>query len=298
MVPTLFSVSYAGLWGQAQLDLHAFIRKAADLGYSAVELMGKRPHLSVVDSTQEGLASIRQTAEDVNVEIATIAGYTDFTAGKTAAEVPFVEMQVQYVAALARMAKALGAGIVRVFTGYTTDPGSYQADWQKCVAATRECAAAAQNHGVVLGVQNHHDVGVAYEAYGEFLSDVDHPNCKAMFDPWSIALHGEDLFACARQMAPLMVQTTLADYVRLRRFAYMPGLINYRELQEMVRAVPLGEGFIDQKAFMDGLREGGFSGYVAYEMCSPLRGGGSMANLDETARKSLATIKSLSASNQ
>jgi len=295
MVPTLFSVSYAGLWGQVRLDLHEFIQKAAALGYNAVELMGKRPHLSILDTSPEDLTALRETAESAGVEIATIAGYTDFTASKSAAEVPFVEMQVAYVDALARMAQALGAKIVRVFTGYTTDPESYGPDWDKCVKAIRESAAAADEYEVVLGVQNHHDVGVSFEAYGEFLNDVDHPNCKAMFDPWSIALHGEDLYACAKAMAPLMVQTTLADYVKLKRFSYVPGLINYRELPAMVRAVPLGQGFMDLDGFFKGLKEGGFSGYVAYEMCSPLRGGGDMKNLDKTATLSLARIIELTA---
>jgi sugar phosphate isomerase/epimerase len=142
-------------------------------------------------------------------------------------------------------------------------------------------------------VQNHHDIGVSADGFLEFLHDVDHPNCRAMFDPWSVALQGEDLRACARKMAPYMVQTTLADYVRLKRFAYMPGLVNYRELPAMVRAVPLGEGFIDFDGFFAGLREGGFDGYVAYEMCSPLRGGGGIENLDATAKKGLEKIRAL-----
>jgi sugar phosphate isomerase/epimerase len=60
-----------------------------------------------------------------------------------------------------------------------------------------------------------------------------------------------------------------------------------------VRAVPVGDGFIDLEAFFAGLKEGGFTGYVAYEMCSPVRGGGSEANLDATAAKSLACIRRL-----
>ena len=79
MTPTLFSVSYAGLWGQDTLDLNSFIRKAGELGYAAVELMGKRPHLSVLDVDAGELERIRQTAEECGVEIATIAGYTNFT---------------------------------------------------------------------------------------------------------------------------------------------------------------------------------------------------------------------------
>ena len=36
ITPTLFSVSYAGLWGQHRLDLPAFLARAAELGYPAV----------------------------------------------------------------------------------------------------------------------------------------------------------------------------------------------------------------------------------------------------------------------
>ncbi len=293
MTPTLFSVSYAGLWGQHALDVERFIQKAAKLGYSAVELMAKRPHLSVLEADDAALDRIRHCAKEHQVEIATIAGYTDFTAGRSSAEVPFVEMQVLYVRQLAQIARKLGARIVRVFTGYSTGEEDYQEDWQKCVQAVRECAAAAEEVGVILGVQNHHDTAVSTEAYAEFLNDVDHPNCKAMFDPWAPALHGDDLHVCAKLLAPRMVQTTLADYVRLKRWAYMPGLVNYRSAPDMVRAVPLGKGFVDLKSFFKGLSEGGFKGYVAYEMCSPLRGGGGEANLDETASASLEVIRRL-----
>jgi sugar phosphate isomerase/epimerase len=287
MIPTLFSVSYAGLWGQQKLDLGKFIQKAAELGYSAVELMGKRPHLAPLDVTDQQLEDLRVAAKKNKIEIATLGAYTDFTSGRTATEVPFVEMQVAYVREMARLAKALGARIVRVFTGYTTDPEGAAADWDKCVKAVRECAELAQDFGVQVGVQNHHDIGVGTDSYVEFLDDVNHPNCKAMYDPWSPALHGDDLKACARRLAPRMIQTTLADYVKLKRYSYLPGLINYKPLPEMVRAVPLGDGFMDLPGFFEGLRDGGFKGYVAYEMCSPLRGGGGVENLDRTARKSL-----------
>jgi sugar phosphate isomerase/epimerase len=295
MKPVLFSVSYAGLWGQAALDLPGFLEKAAQLGYPAVELMAKRPHLSVLDVTEEAAARLADQARALGIEIGTVAAYTDFTASPAAAEIPFAEMQVAYVRQLARLGRVLGARIIRVFTGYMTDEASYKPDWDKCVRAIRDCADAAGDEGLILGVQNHHDVAAGPEAYLEFLADVDKPNCKAMFDPWAPALQGEDLYAWAKAAAPHMVQTTLADYVRLGRYAYQPGLVNYREVPAMVRAVPLGDGFIDLPAFFRGLKEGGFDGYVAYEMCSPLRGGGSIENLDATAKKSLETIKTLAA---
>ena len=293
MTPTLFTVSYAGLWGQQALPLDASIEKAAQLGYKAVEIMCKRPHLSVLDDDDARLAELAALAKNAGVEIATLAGYTDFTCGKQCAEVPLVEMQLLYIRRLAEMAQILGAKNIRVFTGYSTEEEGYHADWQKCVAALREAAHIAEAHGVCIGVQNHHDTGLSTDAYLEFLDDVDHPNCKAMYDPWVPALLGEDMYENAKRLAPRMVQTTLADYVKLERYAYVPGLVNYRPQPAMVRAVPLGQGFVDTASFIRGLRDGGFDGYICYEMCSPLRGGGSMENLDKTARESLACLKKL-----
>jgi hypothetical protein len=44
--------------------------------------------------------------------------------------------------------------------------------------------------------------------------------------------------------------------------------------------------------FCRGLRAGGFDGTVAYEMCSPLRGGGTIENLDSCARRFLEWLES------
>ena len=293
MTPMLFSVSYAGGWGQHKLDLIPFLEKAAALGYPAVELGGKRPHLSSVDYPHaESVSHIKATADRLKMELATIAAYTDFTAGHQAKEVPFVEMQVLYIRKLAELGRALGSKIVRVFSGYFTDLADHHADWTKCVTALRECAAVCAEYGLVLGLQNHHDVGVDVAAFGELLDEINHPNAKAMFDPWSIGLHGADLYAAAKEMAPRMVQTTLADYVRLPRWQYRPDLINYQAVDPAaVKAVPLGEGFLDLDGFFRGLNDGGFQGYVAYEICSPIRGGGSEPNLDAAAVHALKKIR-------
>ena len=49
MKTSLFSVSFAGLWGQAKLSLEESIDKTASLGFDGIEIMGKRPHLSILD---------------------------------------------------------------------------------------------------------------------------------------------------------------------------------------------------------------------------------------------------------
>lgn len=284
MKTSLFSVSYAGLWGQASLDAPAFVAKAASLGYDAVMLMGKRPHLSPLDATGQRISAIRAALDREKIACAVVGGYTDF-APSAAAEVPYVEMQVAYVESLARIARELGAGIVRVFTAYEVPGQAPHGQWKCVVSALKEAAARAADHGVTLAVQNHHDVGLHTDALLELLADIDRPNVKAGFDAWSPALRGEDLYEAAKKMAPHTAITTNADYVRFPRFQYRPEAVNYVRVEpDLVRAVKFGTGCIDYEAFFRGLRDGGFDGIANYEMCSPIRGGGDIENLDAFAR--------------
>ena len=205
-----------------------------------------------------------------------VGAYTDFACAG-AAEVPYLEMQIAYVASLARLAQTLGAKIVRVFTAYEAAGLTPATVWGRTVTGLRECCDRAADHGVTIAVQNHHELAVASDAMLELLGDVDRPNCKLGFDAWSLWLRDEDLFEAARRMAPHTACTTNADYVRLPRFRYRPEVVNYVPEPAMVRAVPFGEGSIDFAAFFAGLRQGGFDGVATYEMCSPLRGGGASA---------------------
>lgn len=282
---SLFSVSYAGFWGQHVLDLPAIIARAGELGYDSVMLAGKRPHLSPLDAADGRVIAVRDALAQHGVSCDVIAAYTDLSP-TAAAEVPYVEMQIAYVDSLAGIAAALGAAVVRVFTAYETDDVGPGQIWPTVVAALREMCDRAAAHGVTVAVQNHHDVGVHTDAFLELLGDIDRPNCRLGFDAWSPALRGEDLYEAARRMAPHTAITTNADYIRLPRYRYQPALVNYTRAQpDMVRAVKFGEGFIDYEGFFRGLTDGGFDGVANYEMCSPIRGGGSLENLDAYAKR-------------
>jgi sugar phosphate isomerase/epimerase len=284
LFPTLHSVSYSGSWGQAALSIEQFIDRAADLGFAGVMLMAKRPHLSILDWDAKARAQLRKRLEGKRIEHLCIAGYNNFTADLEHAEVPHREIQIQYITELARLTSDLGGGMVRVFTGYENAASSYHAQWKLVVDALKESARRASEFGVTLGVQNHHDIGVGYESFNDLIRAVDEPNCKAMFDAWAPALSGVDLVTAARKLAPITLQTTVANYQRRPRYHYNPGLVNYSEQMPYVQAVPIEEGFIDYTRFLTTLAEGGFEGAVAYEMCSPLLEGGNLEVLDKYAR--------------
>src|SRR5262245_3856558 len=248
-VPMLHSVSYSGSWGQTALSIDQFIDRAAGLGFGGVMLMAKRPHLSVLDWDAKARVQLRRQLEQRKIERICIAGYNNFTADLEHSEVPHRETQIQYITELARLASDLGGNLVRIFTGYENPASSYYAQWKLVVEALKESARRASEFGVTLGVQNHHDIAVGYESFGDLIRAIDEPNCKAMFDAWAPALHGEDLVDAARKMAPLTVQTTVANYTRRPRYRYNPALVNYSEEMPYVQAVPIEEGFIDYTQF-------------------------------------------------
>lgn len=294
-MPILHSVSYSGSWGQEFLTVEEFIDKAADLGFDGVMLAAKRPHLSVLDWPPEARRRLRERLERRGLTTICIAGYTNFTADLEHGDIPNTELQIRHVVEMAEMARDLGGDLVRVFTAYENPAASYTAQWNLVVKLLRECARRLADYGVTIAVQNHHDIAVDYESQYELIREVGEPNCRAVFDAWAPALQGVDIVAAARKMGSIAVQTIIANYQLRPRYRYAPALVNYERLLPTVQAVPVDEGFIDYRAFLSALREGGFDGVIAYEMCSPLRGGGSMDNLDAYARRFLEWLNSKAA---
>jgi len=281
--PCLFSVSYAGFWGQASLPLTEFIARAGKLGYSSVMIAGKRPHLSPLDAAPELLAEVQAALRQAKVACDVIAGYTNLGSG-SAAEVPLAEMQIAYVESLARIARVLGASVVRIFTAYETGDRDPPTLWRRAVGIIREMCDRARDHRITIAIQNHHDLALDTDSLLDLLAEIERPNCKLAFDAWSPALRGENLYAAAKKAAPHTATTTNADYICVPRYRYRPELVNYERLMpDEVRAVPFGSGFIDYSAFFRGLIDGGYAGIATYEICSPIRGGGSLENLDACA---------------
>lgn len=291
----LHSMSYAGMWGGATLELEDFLDTAAALGFDGVMLMAKRPHASPLDLPPDRVKRLKHQLEAKKLEVISVAAYNDFAARIGAdtgtqypSGIPLAELQVLHVRHCAELAHELGAPYVRIFTGYER-PGLTPAEaWQVVVEAIRQCAEHAAPLGVSLAVQNHHDVANHPQTLRALIEEVDLPNVRVAYDAWVPALQGftpQELEESAAELAPLVAYTTVADYEVLPRFRYDTRLLNFIPETPELRAVPMGEGFIAYDAFMRGLSSGGFDGYAVYEMCSPLRGGGSRENLDACARQ-------------
>lgn len=285
MKTCLFTVSFAGFWGQHKLTLEETIAKTAALGFQGIEIMGKRPHLSPLDYSLADCDRLHALLDKHHLTLAAVAAYTNFTGGLGAVEVPFVDLQVAYVEALAERTARLGGSLIRVFTGYERTDMPFARQWQIVVDALQACCDRVAGFGITIGVQNHHDIGVHTHSLEALLAEVDRPNLIPMYDCWSPYLRGEDIGDGVRRMASRMQFTTVADYRILPRARYQSALVNYLPSEPaFAMAVPMGEGDLPYRQFLAALVHAGFKGWISYEMCSPIQGGGSLMNLERYAK--------------
>ena len=291
----LHSVSYLGIWrGQTPLSVDEFLVKAKELGYEGVMLVAKRPHVSPHDYDKAARARLKAKIDSLGLTLVGLAGYTDFTAGIDKPGIPNAEIQASWVGEIAELAKDLGTNMVRIFTGYERPDVPYDKQYAEVVAGLKMAGKLAAEHGVMLAVQNHHDIALHHDAMYWLLKEVNMPNVLAGWDAWSPVLEGltlEQQRESILKMKPFIINTIVADYVTHPRFTYVNNLTNYQAEQPVMRAVPVGQGIIDYKNWMNTLKEIGYQGWVVYEMCEVLDGGGSIENLDKTAKIFLDYMK-------
>lgn len=295
--PCLHSIGYAGFWrGQAKLTVDEFLLKAKDLGFPSVMIMAKRPHLSPLDYDKDARAKLKARLAELGLTLDALAGYSDFTAGIDKPGVPNVEIQAAYLGEVASMARDLGCPMVRVFTGYERPGIPYDRQYAAVLEGLKLAGAQAARHGVTLVVQNHHDIGLHHDAMRWLIDEVGLPNVKVGWDAWSPTLEGltpAEIRRSVQTMKPYLVNTIAAQYRRLPRFHYVPELTNYARQEDVIRATRMSdpEGIVDYRAFLAALKEIGYRGPFVYEMCEVLEGGGSIENLDRTARDFLKFIE-------
>ncbi|MBD3629970.1 sugar phosphate isomerase/epimerase family protein [Cyclobacterium sp.] len=291
----LHSIGYSGLWrGQAVLSVDEFLVKASELGYDGVMLMAKAPHLSILDYDKEARTQLKSRIAELDLTLVGLAGYSDFTAGMDKPGIPHSEIQAAYIGQLAELAGDLGTKMIRIFTGYERPGIPYDKQYAMVVEGITLAAKEAQKYGVTLVVQNHHDIAIHHDAMHWLLKEINMPNVMSGWDAWSPTLEGlskEEIRNSVLKMKPFLANTILADYRPLPRYQYVHALTNYQSDKPVMRATAMGEGIIDYENFIGALKEIGYQGYLVYEMCEVLEGGGTIENLDATAKKFLDYVK-------
>ncbi len=294
MKPGLHSVSYSGTWGgQTELMLPQFIEKAAKLGYETIEIAGKRPHGSPIDMNKEDRRSIKRLIEDHGLELACMASYHDFSTFFEHRDMAYMEKELLYMKSIIELAHDLGSPIVRTYTGYYKENVPYRAQWEACVAGIKESARMAAAYGITIGVQNHSCIASDPDSLLDLMAEIDEPNAKVVLDAPFIDNHHKPMRETVLKFKGMIVHTHLTDYIRRDKHKYVAETVTFENNGMEMISIPIGRGRIDYREFIAALHEVGYTGSLSYEMCSPLVGGGSEANLDRSASESLVYVKQI-----
>ncbi len=291
----LHSVSYSTTWrGQTALPLDAVIDKAAALGYDGIELIAKRPHASPLDLGPEARKRLKDRIQAKSLELACIAGYQDFSTDLDHPDMPHFEKELLYLRETVRMAHDLGCKIVRIYSGFLRPQIPYEDQWNWCVQYIREGAKFAEDQGVFLALQNHSEITVHHLDVLKMIEEINSPAMRVALDAPYVLKTGEPLEKAVKDVGPLIAYSTASDHQsRVVAFHNAPSTFKMMGYYSLYRSLtmPVGGGDVDYHAFFRALKKVGYDAYMAYEICSPIQGGGSEANLDQCARQSLAQLR-------
>jgi sugar phosphate isomerase/epimerase len=279
----LYSISYGGVWyvGKA-LSFEDFCKRAKDYGFDGVELDNKRPMGCPLDLSTRRRDEMVNTLQKNGLEIPAIAANNDFSS-----PVPeHRECQLLMVRETARLAKDLGAKIVRLFAAwpgvvihegvgtydltrssfYTFErqyPFATRLDrWNFVKDCLKEAAAYGEEFGVMMTLQNHAPLLNTWRDTLDMVREVNSPWLKVCLDlPIMDNLDNDYVTNAVRTVGDLQVHSHFGGEY-------------YRDKDGTIKAVILdyyaGGKNPDYNHYIGLMNEINYNGYFTFELCHPI----------------------------
>jgi sugar phosphate isomerase/epimerase len=202
-------------YGYRHLSIEGALRRIAANGFTAVELVGTRPHFLPEDYPGDEVAPIAALLEELGLRVAAIA---PFSAGShwhyTAANARMRASTIDHVKRCVDLAARLRCAVVQSITGAPiVQDVPRSTAWQYARDGLREVAGYADANGVRIGLEGEDDTVVRTSGeILEMLADVDRPGLGALFDiGHANMLRGDDAVRAAEVLAPHLVHIHAHD---------------------------------------------------------------------------------------
>lgn len=160
-------------------DVRDVIRRAAEIGYDEVEIIGK--HLD--GKTDAELDEIRETARQAGIGISGVSPYLWLTQNEE-----LLKESMAIAERFSAMARRLGARMIRTFTdagptGIGSDVAT-DAHWKIAVESLKKITAMAPE--IMYAVETHHKtLADTPETCNRLLKEVNSPNLQLIYQPFT-----------------------------------------------------------------------------------------------------------------
>jgi len=309
----LYSITYRGVWYRGEaIDVFRLLPLAKELGFEGLELDAERPHAAPMDLSSDDRKRLRDLSGETGVPICAVSPNCDLSS-----PVPVQrEAMICYTRECIRLARDLDSPICKIFAawrgitlhnGLATYNDTYGYDqygyWKRdrrpfVVESLRELCEVAEDHGVMLAMQNHGpDVVNRYQDVLSLIEEVGSGALKACMD---INIEPQaDSDEHAVEMATASGALQIHSHCN-GEFARRPdGTV------ELVAGGYFDAGFWGRKvaypAYVDALVAAGYQGYIDWEFCHPARQNGQPAGIEyvhEQSRLAAEYLRDLRASSE
>ena len=280
----LYSISYGGIWyNGTALSFDELCRRAKEFGFEGIELDNKRPMGNPLDLDQRKREDMHNSLAKYGLEIPCVAANNDFSS-----PIPeHRECQLLMVRETAKLAKDMGAKIVRLFAAWQGVPihegvGTYDfvhgdgfytfmrqypyATWLDRYNYVKEClkeaAKIGEENGIVMALQNHSPLIRNWKDTFDLVKEVNSPWLKVCLDLPIFDKQDKEYIANAvRTVGSLQVHSHFGgEYYRDENKVIRPKLLDYYA----------GGIMPDYSNYIQLMNEIGYNGYFTFELCHPL----------------------------
>jgi sugar phosphate isomerase/epimerase len=280
----LYSISYGGIWYQGSaLSFDELCKYAKEYKFEGIELDNKRPLGNPMDLNERKRDEMRNSLAKYGLEIPCVAANNDFSS-----PIPeHRECQLLMVRETAKLAKDMGAKVVRLFAAWAGVPihegvGTYElvrgdgfytflrqypyATWIERYHFVRDClkeaAKIGEEFGVVMALQNHSPLIRTWKDTYDLVKEVNSPWLKICLDLPIFDRQDKDYIANAvHTIGDLQVHSHFGgEYDRDENKVIKPRLLDYYA----------GGIMPDYAHYIQLMNEIGYNGWFTFELCHPL----------------------------
>jgi sugar phosphate isomerase/epimerase len=280
----LYSISYGGVWYKGSAaTFDELCKYAKEAGFEGVELDNKRPMGNPMDLDQRAREEMKNSLAKYGLEIAGVAANNDFSS-----PVPeHRECQLLMVKETARLAKDLGAKVVRLFAAWPGVPihegiGTYEltrgtqfytfqrqypfATWLDRYNFVKDClkeaAKMGEEYGVVMALQNHAPLIRGWKDTYDLVREVNSPWLKICLDlPIFENLDNDYVSNGIHTIGNLQVHSHFGgEYHKDASGKITPVVLDYYA----------GGKIPDYAHYISLMNEIGYNGWFTFELCHPV----------------------------
>ena len=233
-----------------------FLQYAKDAGFDGVEISTSHGvHKNSLPLTLENVERIKELLFKFHLDPFAVSGYNDFVQK----DLEELSRQIDNLENTCKLAKMVGAKVVRVFGGEPKEGISREDSIGLIIEGFKELTKRVERSGIILGLENHGSITNDARIELKILEAVGSEYLRLTVDTSNYYWYGntlEDVKDFFRLVAPYTVHTHLKDGSAKDGF------------REKYNSLALGDGEIDLKLFLIELEKNNYS----YPLCIEYEG--------------------------